>query len=176
LSLLVAQFWLITATALTKPYKTRFILHKPVVETLDAMGPLDWLDTGGIFGCLCYRLSGRFGAAQVARYSAVLGLLGLNFDHLLDLLDGRRRGSFGDFLDHALGLFDFDPGGSFDRFDNQLLGPIDFDTGGNFQQLQQWGIDAGNGIYPAFAQSPIARWEHVKLVSDFFELGEALFL
>jgi hypothetical protein len=47
---------------------------------------------------------------------------------------------------------------------------------GSFQQLQQRGIDAGDRLNPTLAAPPIALWEHVKLGSDFFELGEALFL
>jgi hypothetical protein len=51
---------------------------------------------------------------------------------------------------------------------------LNFDRrGGNFQQLQQRGIDAGNGIDPTLAAPAIAIWENVKLVSDFFEFPKS---
>jgi hypothetical protein len=50
---------------------------------------------------------------------------------------------------------------------------LELRRGGNFQQLQQRGIDAGNGINPALAATPIALWEHIKLVSDFFEFPKS---
>jgi hypothetical protein len=93
----------------------------------------------------------------------------------LDVLDIDTGGIWTPLYDRVLGLFDFDTGGSFDRFYNRLLG-WNFARWGNFQQLQQWGIDAGDGIYPTLAAPTIALWEHIKLPADFFEFSEPLIL
>ena len=77
------------------------------------------------------------------------------------------------FQRRLLNRFDFDTGGSFDRFYNRRLDLLDGRGGGNFQQLQQRGVDAGDGIDPSLAQSLIARWEHIELVSDFFEFPKS---
>jgi hypothetical protein len=49
---------------------------------------------------------------------------------------------------------------------------LNFLRWGNFQQLQQWGIDARDGIDPSLAASAIALCEHIKLTADFLEFGE----
>jgi hypothetical protein len=98
------------------------------------------------------------------------------FDPLLGLLGFCCGGIFDRFYDRFLGWIDIDTGGSFGRFFDRFLDLLDFDTGGNFQQLQQRGIDAGDGIYPALAVTPISLWEHIKLVSDFFEFPKSFSL
>jgi hypothetical protein len=74
-----------------------------------------------------------------------------------------------------LNRFYFDTGGILYHFYNRLLG-LNFPGWGNFQQCQQWGIDADESINPALATTPIALWEHIKLVSDFFEFPKSFSL
>jgi hypothetical protein len=98
------------------------------------------------------------------------------FNPLLGLLDFGCGGIFDSFNNRFMDWIDIDTGGSFGRFFDRILDLLNFYTGGHFQQLEQRGIDAGDGIYPALAATPIALWEHVKLVSDFFEFPKSFSL
>jgi hypothetical protein len=93
-----------------------------------------------------------------------------------DWIDFNTGEVFDRFHKRFLGLLGLRRGGSFDRFYKRLLDSIDFDTGGSFQQLQQWGIDAGNGIDPTLAASPIALWEHLKLPANFLQFIKTFLL
>jgi hypothetical protein len=111
------------------------------------------IDIEGFFGRLCDQLLSRPWVNDAAK---------LRFERrLLDKLDFLTEGS-GRLCDRLMGL-------NFNRFYNRLLDVINGRHRGSFQQCQQWGSDACNGIDPSLAVTPIALWEQVKLVSDFFE-------